>query len=264
MSSDFSFSERHGLSRTPIPISIRNEVPDSVRRGIMAVAIKSGFTTETIRVAICSALDELPDTANNWSSPNVLRECEELLGRAEWFEVYDVCEVLANRQYYEAEKFERQLNKLFEKRGVGWKMVNGELVVRGEKDYEKTTLEAKDALKTAGCQTASDELSEALADLSRRPSPDVTGAVHHSVAALECLAKTITGDRKATLGKILNKLNLPPTIKIAVEKMWAFASDQGRHVAEGRKPEFPEAMLTVHFCSALITYLLEKNSDESS
>ena len=105
---------------------------------------------------------------------------------------------------------------------------------------------------------AASKLKEALQDISRRPKPDVTGAVQHGMAALECLAKDLLGEPNATLGQVIERLDLPSPIDEAVRKMWGFASNQGRHVAEGKRPDFPEAMLTVHFCAALISYLLQR------
>jgi len=57
----------------------------------------------------------------------------------------------------------------------------------------------------------------------------------------------------------INKLNLPKPIDVVVEKIWGFASNQGRHITEGKKPDFAEAELTVHLSAALISYLCEKN-----
>lgn len=74
-----------------------------------------------------------------------------------------------------------------------------------------------------------------------------------------CLAKDMSGGSKKTLGDLIKGLNLPTPVDQAVEKMWGFASNQSRHAAEGKRPDFPSAMLTVHFCSALINYLSQKN-----
>jgi len=44
-------------------------------------------------------------------------------------------------------------------------------------------------LETAKLETAKTEIREALNDLSRRPTPDITGAIQHSLACLECVAR---------------------------------------------------------------------------
>lgn len=253
------FSERHGYQNQAKPITIRSEAPAAIRAGILSVAQKSGFTPDSLRDVICSVLDELPNKGQNWSAPNVIAECEGLIQSCEWYEVYDICEALARdpSAYGEEGAFEEALNKFFLKKGVGWKMQASQLTVRGEEDYEKVTAEAIDLLEQSERSTALGELREAMQDLARRPEPDVTGAVQHAMAALECLTRDLCGSKK-TLGELIRELDLPAPVGAAVEKMWGFASNQGRHVTEGKKPELPEAMLTVHFCSVIVSYLLQK------
>jgi hypothetical protein len=256
-----SFSERYGYQSQskPKPITIRNEAPAFLREGILVIAEKSGFDPKILRSIICDVLDELPDVAHNWSDPNVIGECEELISSCEWFEIYDICEAIGHKAVLKGDStFEKKLNVFFVKKGVGWKMEVGQISIRGEEDYEDVTLKAQGVLETSGKTTAAIELKEAIQDLSRRPTPDITGAIQHSMAALECFARDILGAKK-TLGACIKDLHLPTPIDEAVEKMWGFASEQGRHVKEGRNPNFPEAILTVHFCAALIVYLTEKN-----
>ena len=259
MTSAQSFSERHGYQGHDMPITIRNEAPPFLRNGVLAIAVKSGFQPKTIRSIICNVLNEMPDEAHNWGASNVMQECESLIAGCEWFEVYDICEELAKNNSYGDGTFEANLNKFFIKKGIGWKMEGGQLSVRGEADYEAVTREAQNHLEKSGRSTAADELKEGMRDLSRRPEADITGAIQHSMAALECLARDIS-DSKKTLGDLVkNKvIDLPAPIDGAVEKMWGFASEQGRHIREGRKPNFPEAILTVHFCSAIVVYLSHK------
>lgn len=115
-------------------------------------------------------------------------------------------------------------------------------------------------LGESGQSTAGTELHEAIQDLSRRPEPDPTGAVQHAMAALECVAREITGDSKATLGEIIKRFPdaIPKPLDSAIDKAWGFASEQGRHIREGRAPERDEAELIVGLAAALCTYLVRK------
>lgn len=186
----------------------------------------------------------------------------DLIKNCEWFKVYDICESIAQKGLYPfggESPFEKELNKFFVEEGIGWKSEGGLIVTRGEEDFEKVMSVAQNRLQETKRMTAKSELEEAIKDLSRRPEPDITGAIHHSMAALECVAKVITQEPSKTLGKITNKLNLPKPIDDVVEKIWGFASNQGRHITEGKKPDFAEAEFTVHLSAALISYLCEKN-----
>jgi hypothetical protein len=108
--------------------------------------------------------------------------------------------------------------------------------------------------------TAHNELQEALKDISRRPEPDATGAIQHSMAALECVAKDVTGESKATLGEILKRRGtmVPKPLDQAVDKVWGFASDKARHVREGQTLSREEAQLVVGLAAALSYYLIQK------
>lgn len=117
---------------------------------------------------------------------------------------------------------------------------------------------ANAALTQAESQTAASELREASADLSRQP-PDLTGAVQHSLTALECVAREHCSDH-ATFGKLLQRYDglFPKPLDKGIEKIWGFASEMGRHLQEGRTPNGEEAELLVGLATACCTYLARK------
>jgi hypothetical protein len=141
---------------------------------------------------------------------------------------------------------------------IGWAMKQGKIVVRGSEAFSAVPKKAIEALEEAGRQTAAREIHEAIQDLSRRPHPDVTGSIQHAMTALECVARDITGQQK-TLGKLIadhrDKLNLPRPLDEALEKMWGYASETGRHLIEGRDPRFEDAELVVTVAAAVSIYL---------
>jgi hypothetical protein len=114
------------------------------------------------------------------------------------------------------------------------------------------------ALQNAGRHTAASELREANADLARE-FPDLTGAVQHALAALECVARDRCDDH-ATFGKLLERHPdlFPKPLDKGIEKIWGFASEMGRHLQEGRLPSKEEAELLVGMATACCTYLARK------
>ena len=114
------------------------------------------------------------------------------------------------------------------------------------------------ALTQAESQTAASELREANADLFRQP-PDLTGAVQHSLAALECVAREHCSDH-ATFGKLLQRYDglFPKPLDKGIEMIWGFASEMGRHLQEGRTPNEDETELLVGLATACCTYLARK------
>jgi len=79
------------------------------------------------------------------------------------------------------------------------------------------------------------------------------------MAALECVARDIDGSSE-TLGKIIKQLNMPAPLDGSLHQLWGFASQQGRHIQEGREPSFEEAELVVTIASAVSVYLLRRRT----
>ena len=150
--------------------------------------------------------------------------------------------------------------------GIGWKIVNGQIETRGDEVFETAVKTVVSVLDVAKLQTAKTEIREALNDLSRRPTSDITGAIQHSLACLECVTREFTGDKKSTLGDLMKKYPgvIPSPLDQAVTKIWGFTSEQGRHLREGEAPEYLEAELVVAVTSAIATYLGKKLQGKNS
>jgi hypothetical protein len=167
--------------------------------------------------------------------------------------------ILRDGEYAHA-YFAAELNSFFRERGIGWQLMDGHIEVRGPEVFEQTVHGAVQELEEAGKTTAARELHEALGDLSRRPEADVTGAIQHAMAALECAARDAVGDQRATLGEIIKRHPdlIPKPLDQALEKAWGYASETGRHLKEGKAPAFDEAELIVGMCGSACRYLARK------
>jgi hypothetical protein len=248
MNSDL-FSRRHGFGGDTTEITIRNDAPQEIREAVLMIAegeLRVG--PSSIRSALCAVLRKVPD-ASNWSEyPNVWEECQYLMREAPWYKVYDFIEMMYVRldssgEADRAGRWEALCNDYFLERGVGWRLHRGILESRGSEAFEKAVDSAREALSEAGLKTAAREIHEALRDLSRRPEADLTGAVHHAMAALECTAREVAGDHRATLGEILKRYpaTVPRPLDESLSRMWGYASEVARHLREGGAPSLPEA-----------------------
>lgn len=262
------FSERHGYEVPDAEISVRHDAPVWLRSIVVDLAYQGGLKPSDLRSELCTLLLESPDS-NNWSEfPNIDREVRDLLDSAEWFFVYDLVEFsflkLAAKSDFGAEnlaqKFADSINRAFRRRGVGWQIIDGKIQIRGPEVFEQVVHQAINLTQQSGRIVAKTELSEALRDLSRRPEPEISGAIQHSMAALECVAKDLTGQPSATLGEWVKKNpdHFPKPLGTAVEKLWGYTSQYGRHVLEGKPADFDEAELVVGLSGALCVYLLRK------
>lgn len=265
-----TFSERHSYSAPDAEITVREDAPEVLRGAVVAIATVAGMGYETLRKEVCRALGLAPDTRGNWSEPNVISEVQHHLEECDWFEVYDVIESIATslqgrpHGYGQAKApsdvFSEGINKVFRKNGIGWQLLGNRIEFRGSEAFEVATRKGASELRSAGKNTTANELHEALRDLSRRPNPELTGAIQHGMAALECLARELTGGDKETLG-VLVKNNpglFPPPLGEAISKVYGFASNNGRHVKEGGDPSLEEAELIVGLSGVLCRYLGHK------
>lgn len=256
------FSDRLGYSAPEVEITVREDAPTAVRDGILMLGYSTNLSPESMRDLLCQVLLTRPDQ-NNWSASNIENEVARLIDDAPWFKVYDFAERLyiniGKRDYSgnDQSRFEALLNQLFREKGVGWKMEDGVLVARGSEAFTLATGHATAVMRESGTPTAAKEIHEALSDISRRPHADVTGAIQHAMAALECVAREVDGSAD-TLGQIIKRLSMPPPLDSSLHQLWGFASQQGRHIQEGQEPSFEEAELVVTIASAVSVYLLRR------
>jgi len=251
-----TFSQRHGFASSDAEILIRNDAPQEVRVAVATGARDLGLQPSAIRETVCDFLFKRPDPSN-WSEyPNVWWEVQEILDDCQWYKVYDIAEVLSKQLDPNglSKEYAEILNRCFYEYGIGWEMQNGEILYRGDTGSD-TIQKALQDLEATGRKSAASELREARKDISRRPSPDTTGAIQHSIAALEAVARDIQNEPNNTLGQLIPRLNIPQPIDKAAEKIWGFASNYARHVQEGQVVRLVEAELVVSFSSALCSYL---------
>jgi hypothetical protein len=257
------FSERHGYRGAEEEITAREDAPDDLRFAIPLIAQEAGMIPTQMRQTICQVLLVRPDPSN-WSEyPNVWTEVNSLIGDCEWFKVYDIAEAFyatsTAARPKQAEVSQDRLNGFFREHGIGWQMTDGKIIYRGSEAFTDTTSEAVALLIDTGRSVAAKEIHEALQDISRRPTPDVTGAIQHVIAALECTARDVTRQPNLTLGRLIAQLRLRPPLDTGVEKLWGYASDRARHIREGQAVDTAEAELVVSVACAVCTFLVRRN-----
>lgn len=263
---DRSFSDRHGYQVPAAEITFREGAPDDLRGALIMLAESLGLRPSGMRSSICAVLLKAPDIQNNWSEyPNVIGEVRRLIEECPWHKVYDIAEQfyrdLETRGLGKETTFQDRLNAFFVENGIGWSMESGLIVARGSEVFAKAPSDAIEQLTQTGRQTAAKEMREAMQDLSRRPHPDITGSIQHAMAALECTLRDFAGQPKKTLGEVLSaargrgQVLVPPPLDKALELVWGYASETGRHLREGREPTFGEAELVVTISAAVCVYV---------
>lgn len=76
------------------------------------------------------------------------------------------------------DNFPSYINKIFRKNGIGWQLLGSRIEFRGSEAFEVAIRKGTSELRSAGKNTTANELHEALRELSRRPNPELTGAIN--------------------------------------------------------------------------------------
>jgi len=254
------FPDRFNL-RSTSPIVVREDAPEAVRHGVFLLLSETSLKPFQLHRAVYKAL-RLPSKNNNKEDHVFLAEVQEAINSCKWYEVYasieEVHHLLHNRSHAHADEFSSSVNTFLRERGVGLELRDGTLDYRGDTALTEFTEAATQMLIASDRVTALSELQEAITDIRRLPIPEVTGAIQHSMGALECLARDLVQDNKITLGKLVKKYGtlLPTTVASMVDKAYGFASDEARHLREGENVDFAEAELVVGLTATVVTYLL--------
>lgn len=268
--SQSSFSKRYGYADQSKETSIWEDAPGNLRDCILETACKLGLAPSDLRDISCAVLQRRPNPGN-WSEyPSIWEETREDVHGCEWFQVYDIVERIWRRfqrgddrsvwDEAKAPAFEQAINNFFAANGIGWQLVKGEIITRGAEGFEAAVKTAKATLEESGRPTTGKEIHEALLALSRRPEPDLRGAVYHAMDSLECLTRAITGDPRATLGETLKKHPdlVPRPLHEVLFNVAGYASHEARQSKEGREPKREEAELLVGLTAMVATYWSKK------
>jgi hypothetical protein len=260
MSPNNKFSVRQGIEPQPSPAA--DEVPKSVRYFVARYLQNQYARWPHEAGQILADFLHEPSVVNMFHNPYNAAVWTKMHGFIEsfkWWEFYDFVEMVYIRQPedYKRDQYVEELNAALADQNVCYRMdYRGHIVYRGSESFETAVRTARSVLNEAGKGTAKDEIHKALEDLNRRP-PDLTGAVHHAMSALECVANDVCGESGKTLGDIIKKNpeRFPQPLGDAVSKLYGYASNHGRHISEGGEPNRKEVELIVGIASSVATYL---------
>lgn len=280
MAAQPSFSDRHGYLRRDIVF--RDDLSDELRQPVIDIlrcSTPTAFLSDRIeRLFNPYGLDPLPErlgpipVSEEENRTDFIAVKRVLLG-CEWCRLYDLIEdVFQQLKFHDEEladvddepqayPFQRAINEYFVNVGIGWQLVDGQVVTRGAEAFESVVTSAIATLAESSRPTAAGHLHDALQALSRGPTADSTGAIFHAMGALECIARDLTGKQNASLGEILKAHPelLPKPLDTALSKVWGYASNEARHVVEGREQNRHDAELVVGLAAAVTTYLIRKD-----
>jgi len=182
------------------------------------------------------------------------------LESAIWYELYDLIEFIGNNSN---QIFIDKANDVFIKYMSGYIFV-GTSMTKITSQIEIDEIE-KSMNQKGQFSVINEHLQKALQHLTNRKNPDFRNSIKESISAVESVAKIITSDNKATLGKALStiekKYEIHPAMKSAFSSIYGYTSDSNgiRHALsiEDKAVNFAEAKFMLVSCSAFINYLID-------
>ncbi|GAA0724082.1 AbiJ-NTD4 domain-containing protein [Dokdonella soli] len=196
------------------------------------------------------------------------KRLRDLFFRAEWNEVYDFVEFVAEYgPERQKDTFIESCNSYLETENSAYRFVSGQIT---EITSEEEIAEVDSALANASAYAGTKaHLTAALALLSSRTNPDYRNSIKESISAVESLAKKLAKDDSGTLGSVLKALEkskkLHPALKNAFSSLYGYTSDaDGIRHALLDEPNLTkaDARFMLICCSAFINYSIEAFNSE--
>lgn len=188
---------------------------------------------------------------------------------SEWLDVYRFIEFIIHNDLTGFKTgFKKLCNQVLEREISGYRIIDDIVVPITNTNELGEIDEALKASISNGLSGVSEHLKAALSMLSDRKNPDYRNSIKESISAVESIAKLISGDDKAELGKALNKLDeklsIHPALKKGFLSIYGYTSDEGgiRHAMLVDSPtiDFEDAKYMLVSCSAFVNYLIAKSA----
>lgn len=200
---------------------------------------------------------------NEWETTH--EELRKYFFRCDWNEVYDFIEFFANEYPVDQrnKSFIESCNLTLERESSGYRFVGKQIT---SITSEEEIAEIEHAMDNP-LAPVREHIRCALRFLSDRRNPEYRTSIKESISAVESFCVLISGDKKATLGKALKRIEetstLHPSLKAAFDKLYGYTSDKDgiRHaLLEQPNLCIEDARFMLISCSAFVNYLVEKTS----
>lgn len=275
------FSQRVG--KTPIEKLVQHErVDDDLRNSLWSAITfvyfdhvrfargKSGTKNSNLAFMFYSLwadylkepIDLIPYRFSN--AVSLLRES---FFAAKWYELFDFVEAVSKSGPEEwRDDFVNLCNEYLIRENSAYRFVNYEL---SEITSKIEINEVENAINNSGVYSGTKKhLETALVLMNDRSNPDYRNSIKESISAVESLAKIVSGEDKATLGKALNTIEknagLHQALKSAFSSLYGYTNDtEGiRHALMDESTlSKADAKFMLVSCSAFVNYLIELSNN---
>lgn len=163
-----------------------------------------------------------------------------------------------------SERFIEACNKVLTEEICGHRIVDRQLVPI----TDEIEIAEIDAILESAFPQLKSHISKALAHFSDRTIPDYPNSIKESISAVESICQLIIGDRNASLGRALNRLesegvDLNQDLKEGLQKLYGYTNTEDgiRHaMMELSSVDQDDARFMLITCSAFVNYLITEAS----
>lgn len=263
------FSERVGITNK---LLVREEITENIRNRIwnsIVIYLQNSFHLGSLTAKLIIVYDkcfkqpigEFRIKNNNGMILHMDRIFKELT----WYQIFDFIEDILTLTTLNIEYLSDNMNSVLEDENSAYRIVNNKVV---EITSDEEIAEIQEAID-AGFEGVKIHLSQAVTILSNRGKPDYRNVIKESISAVESICQIITDDKKATLGKALDKIEekykIHSALKDGFKKIYGYTSDgDGIRHSLTEKPEnltSTDAKFMLIVCSAFVNYLIGKISE---
>ena len=267
------FSDRYGITTKPTKIQIE-EMSDDLRNSLWNVLDsflwnKQGFRSQRFsgelgdiagfsRLLWMNYFKEPMDSIPRYSN-EIISDIRTRFYSYPWYEVYNFMEFIIRT--FKTMNIAGATNKILERELSGYRYISDGFVPVTE-GREVKEIENAVQVPFAG---VSEHIRSAIRLLGPGENADPRNSIKESISSVESMAREITGDDKATLGKALkvieNDHGLHPALKEGFSKLYGYVSDENgvRHaLMEASNLTIDDATYFLVTCSAFVNYLKTK------
>jgi hypothetical protein len=197
-------------------------------------------------------------------------EIENIINICEWWQFYDICEVLWVNLYSDHGRahleYSQDLNVMLKEEHLGYQLREARIEKVSSDFIDAKIQEARYLLKEPEFKGADQLFEKAIRSLNIRPTPDVENSIKDSVSAIESIGRIIIGDEKPLLDNIVKELAekgvIPKPLDQVIQKLYAYRGNEPA-IAHGAptpsKVTIYEAEFVLALSAASIIYLIGKS-----
>jgi len=270
------FSERHGLAAPRSAVQV--ESMDAALRTALWNAYATVFvgksgsqwskggTLSWLYEILWPLFFKLPVDDIPRETYRTERQIRDWFFAAPWHSVYDFVEFVAtiSQRSWKFRFLEGVADAL--KREMAGYRLSGDTIVPISDPIEISSIEtAIVQTSKAPLAGAREHLATALALLSDRQAPDFRNSVKESISAVESVARVLSGEPRAELGKALKKIEdkvpLHGAFRAGISSLYGYSSDEGgiRHaLLEAPTVDFDDAKFMLVACAGFVSFLVGK------